>query len=368
MRRITGNEKQKVIQEIVDGEVSLGDAAARLGLPEKLLRNWVDSRSTQRPVSNPTKELQASDSPPSKTNLKCFHGWGGRKFLKDGLWLKIKRKKETITVALGILILLSIFVLLPSAPENQESTQKVDTPQTTTEPQTTTAPPTTTEPPATPVEDVGELVYQTALKSTAFVSTEDGIGSGVLIDSQNKLLVTAYHVISDNNNIRVGFPIYDADGNTVASYDDYFKNTRLISAEVLRTEEAKDLAILRLATLPDTAREIKLSKNQARPGQTVFTLGNPGASQALWVFSSGSVRQNLEDFQIAYDNGQTVICKIVQTQNPTNPGDSGGPLLNRQGELVGITSGGNAEQNTDLVSYSIDIEEIKLLLSSVRNP
>ena len=200
------------------------------------------------------------------------------------------------------------------------------------------------------------------------MSTEDGIGSGVLIDSQNKLLVTAYHVISDNNNIRVGFPIYDADGNTVSSYDAYFKNTRPISAEVLRTDEAKDLAILRLATLPDTAREIKLSKNQARPGQTVFTLGNPGASEALWVFSSGSVRQNLEDFQIVYDNGQTVRCKIVQTQNPTNPGDSGGPLLNRQGELVGITSGGNAEQNTDLVSYSIDIEEIKLPLSSTRNP
>ena len=216
--------------------------------------------------------------------------------------------------------------------------------------------------------DVGEFVYQKALKSTAFVHTEDGIGSGVLIDAQNKLLVTAYHVISDNNNIRVGFPIYDADGRPVSNYDAYFKNTRPITAEVLRTDEAKDLAILRLATLPDSAREIKLSKNQARPGQTVFTLGNPGASKALWVFSSGSVRQNLEDFQIVYDNGQTVRCKIVQTQNPTNPGDSGGPLLNRQGELVGITSGGNAEQNTDLVSYSIDIEEIKLLLSSTRNP
>ena len=151
MRRITGNEKQKVIQEIVDGEVSLGDAAARLGLPENLLRNWVDNRSTQRPVSNPTKELQASDSPSSKTNLKCFHGWGGQNFLKDGLWLKIKRKKETITVALGIFILLSIFVLLQSAPENRESTQNADTPPATTEPPMTTEPPTTAEPDDTAV-------------------------------------------------------------------------------------------------------------------------------------------------------------------------------------------------------------------------
>jgi hypothetical protein len=58
----------------------------------------------------------------------------------------------------------------------------------------------------------------------------------------------------------------------------------------------------------------------------------------------------------------TFEAKVIETDSPTNPGDSGGPLLNDKGELVGVTQGGAT--NAQLVSTFVDVSEVKQLLAT----
>jgi len=72
------------------------------------------------------------------------------------------------------------------------------------------------------------------------------------------------------------------------------------------------------------------------PGEVVYTIGNPGASDVLWVHSSGSVRQVAHlDYKMG---SQEVNAWVVETQTPINSGDSGGPVVNGKIELVAINS------------------------------
>ena len=64
----------------------------------------------------------------------------------------------------------------------------------------------------------------------------------------------------------------------------------------------------------------------------------------------------------AAEFARTFEAKVVETDSATNPGDSGGPLLNAKGELVGVTQGGAI--NAQLVSTFIDVSEVKSLLTT----
>lgn len=238
------------------------------------------------------------------------------------------------------------------------------------------------KPTPTPLSS-GDLYKQTAKATVWVMKAEEfaeglrtgvrvtGTGSGSLIDLQNRLVVTNYHVVRDNKLAVLFFPAYDAQKNLIQErkfYSDAFKEGKGARSQVIAVNPKADLALIQLPinAIPAGTRELKLAKESVGPGDTVHSIGHPGAG-ALWSYTPGSVKAvTSKKFMTTGREGReapiTVDARVVETTSPVNPGDSGGPLVNAAGELAAITQGHVAEDAARSISYFIDVSELKALL------
>lgn len=216
----------------------------------------------------------------------------------------------------------------------------------------------------------GSGVYKRALPAMVWIQSSrpggSATGSGSLIDAERKLVLTNYHVVEDNPRAVAFFPEF-RDGQAVpekAYYRD--RSARLaIPARVILTNKAADLAVLQLQRVPEGAKPLTLADASPDPGATVHSIGNAGRSGALWGYVRGTVRQVYRkkwQAQLSRKRLQTFEARVVETDSPTNPGDSGGPLLSDEGKLVGVTQGGAL--NAQSVSFFIDVSEVRAVLDS----
>lgn len=222
--------------------------------------------------------------------------------------------------------------------------------------------------PAT-AQDDGVRVYQNVLKSTVWVHSNRGsalaTGSGALIDRPRQLVVTNYHVVGDVDRATVFFPAF-RDGRPVAEKSYYNQRARElgIRGRVVARDRRADLALIQIERVPEGAQALSLAPAPVQPGQTVHSIGNPGRSDALWVYTPGKVRQVYHKrWRAKVDNSiLTFDAQVVETDSPTNPGDSGGPLVNDKGELVAVTEGGAID--AQLLSTFVDVSEVQKLLAT----
>ncbi len=212
-------------------------------------------------------------------------------------------------------------------------------------------------------------VYQKTLKSTVWVlaKNSDGTssGTGVLVDAARKIIVTNFHVVGDSRAAVIFFP--DFEGNRpVVSRQHYLNNVRKlgIRGRVVAVDRQRDLALIELEKLPPGAEAVPLAEEGIGPGEDVQSIGNPGSSEALWVFTSGTVRSVYQK-KFRTGSGEHDF-KVVETQSPINSGDSGGPVVNNQGELVAISQA--IAPKARLVSYCVDVSEVKQVLSGAWKP
>src|SRR5262249_35638495 len=118
-----------------------------------------------------------------------------------------------------------------------------------------------------------------------------------------------------------------------------------IRAEIIASDPQRDLALIQVPKLAPGTEALPLAKNNVGIGETVHSVGNAGASGALWVYTQGAVRSIYRmKWRTGGGDGSllTVDSEVVETSSPVNEGDSGGPLVNERGELVGVTEGYNA--------------------------
>jgi S1-C subfamily serine protease len=208
----------------------------------------------------------------------------------------------------------------------------------------------------------GEEIYKRALKSTVFIIVNGASGSGFLIDKPQRYVLTNYHVIRNASQIRVCFPVYE-NGQLITELSRYKTflnaNQHFRSATIIEADESCDLALIQLESLPQASLPLRLAKKSPNPGQTVHSIGNPGGSEALWLDTSGTVRQVSRKKWESFGLGGALrhAAQIVETQLPTNAGDSGGPMVNEFCELVGVTQGFTPK--AELISYSIDVSEVR---------
>jgi S1-C subfamily serine protease len=214
----------------------------------------------------------------------------------------------------------------------------------------------------------GEKVYDRTLRATVCILTPRGaMGSGSLIDREERLIISNYHVVgADDDRVVVFFPHFE-NGKLISersAYKSFISKGGGIRGKVLYRDDRRDLAVIRLekTKLPANTAVLRLAPADVRPGQTVHSIGNPGSSGAFWVYTQGSVRavynkkwrsmlgRDLHEFE----------ARVVETQSPTNPGDSGGPLVNDKGELIGVTQG--FKQDAQLLSLFIDVSEVRSFL------
>lgn len=214
----------------------------------------------------------------------------------------------------------------------------------------------------------GEELYRRLVKSCVYVRNREGWGSGSLIHKERKLILTNYHVVGESAEVYISFPRYDNSGKLIVAGDVYeraYKSKELIRGKVLKIAKGQDLALVVLDTVPDGTPALKLAARSASPGQVVHSVGNPGASDARWAYTHGTVRQLSHKTWRALGAGRKILsfdADILETQSPTNPGDSGGPLVNDAIQLVGVTQGADVSANE--LSFFIEMSEVKKLLQS----
>jgi hypothetical protein len=216
--------------------------------------------------------------------------------------------------------------------------------------------------------DSGIQVYQNVLKSTVWIHSDRGggrlaTGSGSLIDRRRCMILTNYHVVGNIDRATVFFPVLRG-GEVIAERDYYKQRVRGIPGTVKARDERADLAIIQLDNVPEGAQALSLAPHSPAPGQTVHSIGNPGGSGALWVYTPGKVRQVYHKRWQADLEGRVVTfeAKVVETDSATNPGDSGGPLVNDKVELVGVTQGGAVK--AQLLSVFVDVTEVQRFLNT----
>ena len=177
---------------------------------------------------------------------------------------------------------------------------------------------------ATPPPPFSSLVYQAIRPSFVFIETagqgkdgamENGVGSGVVINDQGAIL-TCLHVVADAAQIKVIF----ADGTES-------------NAEIAAKQPENDIAVLQPSQLPEVLVPATLGNpNAVRVGDEAYVVGNPlglYGSMSAGVISglNRSFKPPDRDFRME---------GLIQIDAAVNPGNSGGPLLNRYGQVVGI--------------------------------
>jgi serine protease Do len=212
-------------------------------------------------------------------------------------------------------------------------------------------------------------IYRQTLNSTTWVITKGSegtsSGTGVLVDAARKLVVTNAHVVSDARNAVVFFPEIKND-RPVVERSHYLTNVKTLGVRgrVVAVDKKRDLAIIELDKLPEHAVAITMADSSAGPGEAVDSIGNPGATEALWVYTSGTVRTvYLKKFRTGAGEHEFTV---VETQSPINSGDSGGPVVNKEGKLVAIAQA--VSPKARLVSYCVDISEVKAFIDSPWKP
>ncbi len=212
-------------------------------------------------------------------------------------------------------------------------------------------------------------VYQDTLVSTAWVLAKTGgkssSGTGVLVDAEKKMLITNFHVVGDARTAIIFFPEIK-DGKPQVERKGYLDNVKTlgIRGQVIGVDRKRDLAVLQLDRIPENIKPITLAKTSASPGENVESIGNSGSTDVLWVYTSGEVRAVYKkQFKTASSDHDFMV---LETTSPINTGDSGGPVVNKSGELIAISQG--ISPSARLVTYSVDISEIKAFLAGPWKP
>jgi S1-C subfamily serine protease len=180
----------------------------------------------------------------------------------------------------------------------------------------------------TPAPAFSELVYRAVEPSVVLIRTkasggtgkppsDSGLGSGVVVNADGDIL-TSLHVVADATEIELTF----ADGTTS-------------SADVTVRQPDNDIAVVRATQPPANLVPATLGNPGAlRQGSEAFALGSPfGLSGSV---SAGVVSGLDRSFKMP--NSDRVLHGLIQIDAAVNPGNSGGPLVNREGDVVGIVT------------------------------
>jgi len=153
------------------------------------------------------------------------------------------------------------------------------------------------------------LVIEDSVKKVVTVATDISAGTGFAVGEDGYIL-TNYHVVSGSNSIQV------------QTYDDL-----IYTAELIGTDAIKDLAVLKITSNIDGFEFA--NSDEIVVGQKVIAIGNPlGLS---FTVTEGIV-------SALHRQGPNGLNKYIQTDVTLNPGNSGGPLIDKDGKIIGMNN------------------------------
>ena len=186
-------------------------------------------------------------------------------------------------------------------------------------------------------------LFEKEENSDSQISSE---GSGVIYKKEGKYayLVTNTHVINGAKKV----DILLADGNKVPG-------------EVVGSDIYSDIAVVRISA--DKAKAVAEfgDSNQLTVGETAIAIGSPLGTDYANSVTQGIISSQGRNVKLKVDNGQNISTRALQTDAAINPGNSGGPLINIQGQVIGITSSkisNNGQTSVEGMGFAIPANDV----------
>ena len=186
-------------------------------------------------------------------------------------------------------------------------------------------------------------LFEKEENSDSQISSE---GSGVIYKKEGKYayLVTNTHVINGAKKV----DILLADGNKVPG-------------EVVGSDVYSDIAVVRISA--DKAKAVAEfgDSNQLTVGETAIAIGSPLGTDYANSVTQGIISSQGRNVKLKADNGQNISTRALQTDAAINPGNSGGPLINNQGQVIGITSSkisNNGQTSVEGMGFAIPANDV----------
>ncbi len=210
----------------------------------------------------------------------------------------------------------------------------------------------------TDLSSVIEKVLPTVVQVNMRAGNEQGIGSGVILSADGKIL-TNNHVVSGAQSLTVTL----SDGRTV-------------DASVIRTDPTTDLALIQAQGVSGLTAATLGDSSGVKIGDEVIAIGSPGGLQgtvttgivsALDREVTVSGEQQRQEIPFSRNSsGSTVTYHAIQTDAAINQGNSGGPLFNAAGQVIGVNSaiyspvtGADGSAGSVGIGFSIPINQAK---------
>ena len=194
------------------------------------------------------------------------------------------------------------------------------------------------------------VIVETFAKGRAFAT-----GTGFIYKHSNDTyyILTNHHVIEDGDQIKI-----------------VLTNGDEVEVKVEGGDEFSDIAVLSYKT----DKELKVSNigssTNARVGDTVFAIGAPlDSSVYSWTVTRGVLSGKDREVSISLGGSQTSdwIMQVLQTDAAINSGNSGGPLCNSNGEVIGITNMKLVTSGVEGMGFAIPIEEASTFADKIIN-
>jgi len=189
-------------------------------------------------------------------------------------------------------------------------------------------------------------IYQRV--SQAIVKISDGqkiIGTGFVLDPEGHI-VTPHHVVQDRAQIDVILP----DGTISA-------------ATIVGTCEYSDVAVLTAEEASDIEAPTLVDSTTVKVGEPVLVIGNP--LDLSGTITSGIVSQTNRFVEIRYESGTRWVANLIQFDAAVNFGNSGSPLLNSRGEVIGMVIGRVDPNLGDGIYYAVSSNKVKRVADSL---
>lgn len=210
----------------------------------------------------------------------------------------------------------------------------------------------------TTVEEISDLktAINNVYEATVYIEVSDNRGS---ISSGSGFV---YKVEKDDGYILTNYHVIEGGSEFVVTFTDGTET----KAEFVNGDEYYDVAILKVDS--DKVNEVATLGDSAAVelGDTVFTVGAPLGKEYMGTITKGIVSGVNRMVSVSLNSG-TYLMEVIQTDASINSGNSGGPICNIKGEVIGITSSKLVGSGVEGMGFAIPINSVNSIINNIES-
>lgn len=201
----------------------------------------------------------------------------------------------------------------------------------------------------------GEEIYAkvspsvVSIQAVNLTSGEGGTGSGVIMSADGYIITNNHVVVDENTGVQQDkITVYMSDGTS-------------FPAEVIGLDEQTDLAVLKIGPAGTTLTPAEFGdSNSLQVGEEVYAIGSPGGLELANTITGGHISALNRDITI-----DDRVMSLIQTDAAINPGNSGGALINKYGQVIGITSAKLGISYYEGLGFAIPMDTVKPIVDEL---